>query len=239
MYNRYIPNDQGTYTRIPQEEDSAHHPTSPAQSSPPGGPAPAGGTERPPSSESGAQTGRSSPTQEWLSLRGCLPRPSPAAAGGRTGRPWRRRHHRHPPASAGPVPPGQRGHRGPAAVGAAVLPVPGGRRRGAAGGPGPVADPVTVKHVPALFRERGPPLHGSFDRKRRTVKTVRLFALYYKRLVPSGRVNSSAVGSVRSTDSAAMRYTVSSPVSFSAATSSPVSTLTQYRRVYAPSWASA
>ena len=64
MYNRYIPNDQGTYTRIPQEEDSAHHPTSPAQSSPPGGPAPAGSTERPPSSESGAQTGERPPRRE-------------------------------------------------------------------------------------------------------------------------------------------------------------------------------
>jgi hypothetical protein len=60
MYNRYIPNDQGTYTRIPQEEDSAHHPSSPVQPPPAGGPAPTGGPERTPPPEFTAPSGSGS-----------------------------------------------------------------------------------------------------------------------------------------------------------------------------------
>ena len=85
MYNRYIPNDQGTYTRIPQEEDPAHHPTSPAQSSPPGGPAPAGSTERPLSSESGAQTGERPPPRTGSPSEDAFRAPPPPRREGERG----------------------------------------------------------------------------------------------------------------------------------------------------------
>ena len=38
MYNRYIRNDQGTYTRVPQEEDSSRRQSGPGAPPPPGSP---------------------------------------------------------------------------------------------------------------------------------------------------------------------------------------------------------
>ena len=62
MYNRYIPNDQGTYTRIPQEVDAVRHSSSPSHNSTAGRASHLGGPEQTAPPGSGSQPGDSPPT---------------------------------------------------------------------------------------------------------------------------------------------------------------------------------
>ena len=102
MYNRYIRNDDGVYTRIPQEDrPPASSGAGPERSSPSGGqvPPPNTGDTSPPKQEQRSPEGGS----RWSDgLTGML------------------RHFLDQP---GPC-----GHRGPPAAGAAILPLPGGCR---------------------------------------------------------------------------------------------------------------
>ena len=97
MYNRYIRNDQGTYTRIPEEEPRHTQ----------GGTSPSGQPEHPPS-------GGGQQPPHWDSAPPPRPDPPPSGENGPDSLSSLLRHE-------------QCGFRGPAAVGHPLLPLPGGR----------------------------------------------------------------------------------------------------------------